>query len=145
MYLIEVVPLARLPRQLPDSFSYFSAVPMAEGTVVEIEVRQRALIGIVLSARTVKDVKHELRSASFILKKVGRVISSQPILNSRDWEFLKWMSIYYLTPPATILRILIPSFAFKRMPLERWVRRGNEQTSTPAQAKLLIGPADPLE
>ena len=61
MYLIEVVPLARLPRLLPDTFSYFSATPISKGVVVEIEVKQRKLFGIVLSSQTVKESKQELR------------------------------------------------------------------------------------
>ena len=81
MFLIEVIPFARLPRVLPDTFSYFSAISLTRGAVVEIEVRQRKLLGIVLSAESVKDAKQELRTASFMLKKIGRIVSEKPLLN----------------------------------------------------------------
>src|SRR3989338_5286633 len=123
MYLIEVVPLARLPRQMPDTFSYFSATPISGGVVVEIEVKQRKLFGIVLSSQTVKESKQELRTASFMLKKVGRILSDQPVFNQRDWAFLRWFSLYHLVPPATVMRMMLPSFVFRRAPPIGWEAR----------------------
>ena len=81
MFLIEVIPFARLPRMLPDTFTYFSSEFIARGAVVEIEVRQRKLLGMVLSAAPVKDAKQHLRTASFILKKVGKIVSDIPIFD----------------------------------------------------------------
>ncbi|MBI2096707.1 MAG: primosomal protein N' [Candidatus Sungbacteria bacterium] len=139
MFLIEVIPFARLPRLLPDTFSYFSKDPIPEGAVVEIEVRQRKLLGMVLSSAQVKDSKQQLRTASFMLKKIGRIVSETPILNSRDWELLKWLSLHYLTAPATILRMLVPSFAFQGRDIGSWERRGDILKNPESHLSILIG------
>ena len=136
MFLIEVIPFARLPRMLPDTFTYFSSEFIARGAVVEIEVRQRKLLGMVLSAAPVKDAKQHLRTASFILKKVGKIVSDIPILNSRDWAMLEWISGYYLTTPATVLRMLVPSFAVRGNATTTWERR--EEASEPQPAKFMV-------
>ena len=143
MYLIEVVPLARLPRLLPDTFSYFSATPISKGVVVEIEVKQRKLFGIVLSSQTVKESKQELRTASFMLKKVGRILSDRPIFNQRDWAFLRWFSLYHLVPPATVMRMMLPSFVFRRAPPIGWEARSEIISGESPSHDLYLG-APPL-
>lgn len=139
MFLIEVIPFARLPRVLPDTFSYFSAISLTRGAVVEIEVRQRKLLGIVLSAESVKDAKQELRTASFMLKKIGRIVSEKPLLNERDWELLRWFSGHYLTTPATVLRLLMPTFAFSHQNILNWPIRKEIEKKDSSQLELLIG------
>src|SRR3989344_2867122 len=141
MFLIEVIPFARLPRVLPDTFSYFSAISLTRGAVVEIEVRQRKLLGIVLSAESVKDAKQELRTASFMLKKIGRIVSEKPLLNERDWELLRWFSGHYLTTPATVLRLLMPTFIFSHQNILNWpIRKEIEKKDARGDQALIITP-----
>ncbi len=139
MFLIEVIPFARLPRMLPDTFTYFSSDPIARGAVIEIEVRQRKLLGMALSAAPVKDAKQHLRTASFILKKVGKIVSSVPILNTRDWALLEWISGHYLTTPATVLRMLVPSFAVRGNAITAWEMREEASEPTPAKFTVFVG------
>ena len=138
MFLVEVIPFARLPRILPDTFSYFSAVALPAGAVVEIEVKQRKLMGMVLSSEAVRNSKQELRTASFMLKKIARVVSETPLLNERDWEFLRWFSGHYLTSPASVLRLMIPAFTLKGNSVSDWGVRQNHPALAVSDPKLII-------
>lgn len=110
MYLIEVIPFARLPRTLPESFSYFNPDFISEGTIVEIEISRRRLLGLVVRQTLVKDVKQNLRSASFALKKIRGVVNRGPVLNAIDFAFLHWFTNFYLTTPGALLHLMFPAF-----------------------------------
>lgn len=138
MYLIEVIPFARLPRTLPESFSYYSPEEIPEGAVVKIEIAKRRLLGMVARVRPVKNAKQDIRTASFMLKKVAEVVTSTPIMNTRDRVFHQWLAEKYLTSPATILRMLVPLSVFKRPPLEKWGERAEIETKFLKETEVVI-------
>lgn len=138
MFLIEVIPFARLPRTLPDSFSYYSPEEIPESAVVKIEIAKRKLLGMVARVRPIKNAKQDIRTASFMLKKVAEVVTDTPIMNTRDRAFHQWLAEKYLTSPATILRMLIPLSVFKRPSIEKWPERASIETKFPNETEILI-------
>ncbi|MBI3627798.1 MAG: primosomal protein N' [Candidatus Sungbacteria bacterium] len=123
MYLIEVVALARLPRTLPQSFSYFSLESLEEGAVVEIELNHRRLFAMVTRSIGVKQAKQDLRSRAFQLKKIQNIISRASIINARDRALLQWISEYYLAQPSTVLKLILPSFITDTFEVSSWPAR----------------------
>lgn len=139
MFLIEVIPIARLPRFLPQSFSYFSQTPVPEGAVVEITVQNRKLIGIVTRSAPVKAVKQHLRSASFVVRKINRIISEHPILNRRDIELLNWLTRQYLASPATVLKLLLPAYVTRRLNFADWEERREIEKEEEQETRVILG------
>lgn len=139
MYLIEVIPLSRLPRSLPDVFSYFTPLLIEPGTAVEMRVQNRKLVGIVLRSSLVKDAKQALRSAPYALKKIERVISSHPIFNQRDFAFFSKFTEHYITSPGAILKLFLPSFIAKPKVLASLPKREVSPEPAASSTEVIIG------
>ncbi|MBI2054526.1 MAG: primosomal protein N' [Candidatus Sungbacteria bacterium] len=139
MFLIEVIPLARLPKSLPESFSYFHASSLATGVLVEIEISRQKLLGLVIKSSPVRHAKQNLRSASFTLKKIKKVLKEEPVFSSRDVEMLWWLSRYYLTSPGVILKMLIPSF-ITAGDINHWGARLESPAINIPRTEVIIGP-----
>ena len=68
MQLINVIPVARNIGM--ESLTYFSSKPLKEGSVVFVPLRKKEVPAIVLSSQDITDVKTQIRSADFALKKI---------------------------------------------------------------------------
>lgn len=140
MFLIEVIPIARLPRSLPESFSYFSQEPAPVGAIAEITVQSRTLLALVVTSSPVKNVKQQLRNASFVVRKINRIVSPHPIFNARDMAFMQWMCEFYLTNPATILRMILPSYVTQKTNFSEWEERPEIERQERSTIRVFAGP-----
>lgn len=72
MHILQVTPIAS---GLPENyFSYFSKDKILIGTLVEIKIRNRKIFGIISKVTPAKNQKMDLKSQSFVLKKIERKI-----------------------------------------------------------------------
>ncbi len=71
MKLITVIPLTNT-RNL-DELSYFTASDIDIGAIVSVPVRARDITAIVIGAKPVEDAKSAIRSADFVIRKLGKV------------------------------------------------------------------------
>lgn len=97
MHYYEVAP-TRIVRADADTLTYSSEIPLALGTIVEIEIGKRLSVGIILS---------ESAKPSYDVKPVSRTIESAP-LPEQLLQLTLWMSHYYKTPLATCLQSILP-------------------------------------
>lgn len=103
-YIIDIVPLTKIPLTRNQSFSYWHDNPLPEGALVSITFFKRKIEGIVLGSR---DDFHRLGNIE--LKKVDKVIE-EDFLTKIQIELAKFMSDYYLSP----LGVVMKGFAPKR-------------------------------
>lgn len=68
MFSVRVMPVAK--GIFKDHLTFFSKDALPPGTVVEAKIRNRAVSGIVLSSRDVREEKMDIRNAEFALKKI---------------------------------------------------------------------------
>ncbi len=68
MFVISVIPIARGISL--DSLSYFSKDPIDEGSIVDIPLRAKKAHGLVVSCISAKEVKSEIKSADFEMRKI---------------------------------------------------------------------------
>lgn len=68
MKLVEITPLTHSIQK--DSLTYFSSKPVSVGDVVTIEVRKGKYDALVLDVNEVKNLKQDIKSASFGMKKI---------------------------------------------------------------------------
>lgn len=67
MYVVDVIPFSRTAPA--GTLSYRSRTALAEGTIVEVSLRRRAVQGLVVGCQSVAEAKATLKTASFVLTK----------------------------------------------------------------------------
>ncbi len=97
MHYYEVAP-RQIIRSDSETFTYSSKTPLLIGQIVMIEMGKKQIVGIVL--RTTSKPKYPT-------KPVLSIIESNPIPDEL-LELSLWLSKYYLTPLALVLRLIIP-------------------------------------
>jgi len=115
MYVLDVIPLALLPRPQAQILSYFHTAHLPRGAVVEVALRRRKVQAVIIGSDTVKVRRIILRKdASFELKNISRVIN--PISQVTRWQFeiAQHIATQYYTPLGTSLKTVLPPFWNKR-------------------------------
>jgi len=97
MYYYEVAP-NQIVRMGSDTFTYASEKQLDIGTIVQVEIGKKSLIGIV-----VKDVTRP----DYETKLISHIIDETP-LPVHLVQISLWMSSYYATPLATVLQTILP-------------------------------------
>ncbi len=97
-FLIDVIPIARIPLSRQQFFSYVFDRPLPAGTLVLIPLFRRNIEGIVLGCRP--EVEH---SGGFQLKKISSVVQEN-FLTTEQLQLAEKISNYYLSSLGTVLR-----------------------------------------
>ena len=101
-YLIDVVPLTKIPMSSHQSFSYLSDVEIPSGTLVSIPLFHRSVEGIALSTKN--DFE---RLGNIELKKVEKIIAEN-FLSDSQIELAKFISDYYISPLGVVMKGFVP-------------------------------------
>lgn len=108
MYIIEVIPIQHLPKNVSQLLTYYSKEPLEKGVIVEILVQTKPILAIVASSNPIEKRKNELKSNSFVLKKIKRVITTKPITDKTFWDIAKFISMYYYDDLTRVIKIMLP-------------------------------------
>lgn len=114
MYLISVYPIAQLPQHLQGPFSYFTKEPVKPGAIVEIIFNKKKIPAFVDSAEQITSKKLSIKTRSFPLKKIQRIISRAVLFHPLLLEIAKQKSAYYLEPIGSILKSFVPIELFSQ-------------------------------
>ena len=109
MYIIEVIPLQHLPKNVSQILSYYHKGPLEKGIIVEVQVQTKKILALVLNCTPIENLKNELKSNSFTLKKISKVITSKPIVDKTFWNISKFISSYYFDDLTRVIKILLPT------------------------------------
>lgn len=106
----KIIPLAKLSRQI-GIFDYIIPPQLEKkispGQLVEIPFRNQLLNGIIFSLHTSPpDIK---------LKEIIRISDKEPFLKATQLELIKWVSFYYCSSPALLLKAVVPYPPKKRL------------------------------
>jgi primosomal protein N' (replication factor Y) len=112
MHIIEVTPFSKSIRN--DSYSYFSSKPIKIGSIVTVPLRNRNVKGLVVSSRSGKELKSELRSKDFSIKKV-RGISKDIFLRAEFIKAVEETSEYFATSVGAVIESVIPKIVFEEI------------------------------
>jgi primosomal protein N' (replication factor Y) len=91
-----------------ESLTYFSLKPLKNGSVVFVPLRKKEVPAIVLSSQNITDMKTQIRSAGFALKKIENKKTSTFLLP----EFVAAAQVaadYFATTTGAILHSSVPS------------------------------------
>jgi len=104
MYIIHVTPFSKSIRA--QSYTYFSSTKITPGAIVSVPLRSKDIKGLVTGIQDVKELKSQIKSSSFALKKVKGV--SRNLLFSK--EFLvaaNETSNFFATSTGSIINSLL--------------------------------------
>lgn len=101
-FIIDIVPLTKIPMSTHQSFSYLSDVKIPRGTLVSIPLFHRSVEGIVLGTRS--DFE---RLGNIELKKVEKIIVEN-FLSENQIELAKFISDYYISPLGVVMKNFVP-------------------------------------
>ncbi len=109
-YIIDAIPLTRLPLARQQYFSYESSRKLPAGTLVEIPLFNRILNGIVINSR---NDFHWLGNIK--LKKIVNIIEEN-FLTAGQLELANFISDYYFCPLGIALKFFVPKQIKARNP-----------------------------
>ena len=136
MYIIDVIPIRKIPRGHPPVLSYFFGTKLPQGAVMIGEIRDHELPMIVIASRPLKEYKATVRTQEFQLKPVKNVLFDTPIFPSHYLSFLKWISDYYFSPISYVVHAATPpakvfaSRSFRNLDFSRIYDRQDPAGST---------------
>lgn len=112
MYLLTVSPLANgIPY---EELSYFSKDEVHPGDLVEITIRKRVCRALVLSVVDAQEEKQSLKNASFVTKKISKIVV-KGFLHQKLWSALFSSSSYILRNVGTVIYDLLSEKAFDEL------------------------------
>lgn len=113
MYIVDVIPLANIPRPNPQVLSYYYPERTERFSMVAIPLGRKLYQGLVVETREVKESKSALRKGAFQLKKAARVLHPFAIITESQFRLAQWMSEYYWDSLGVIIKRFIPSYLRK--------------------------------
>ena len=114
MYLIEVIPLIRIPANGPQILSYYFNQNLKVGSVIEITINHRQAQAIVISSLPLTDRKMILKKSSYQIKKANKLLFENPQVTRYQLKIASWISKNYYSPLGISLATILPSFFGKK-------------------------------
>lgn len=112
MNIIEVIPISRGIGT--DTLSYFTSLELPLGALVDVPLRSKKIHGIVISSRKAEDMKGEIKSAGYALKKIDKIKSSE-FFSKAFMEMVQEAADYYATSVGAIIDVLVPEYILKNI------------------------------
>lgn len=112
MYILEIMPLTKSIKV--ENLSYFSTRDIEIGSLVTIELRKKNIHGIVLNKREAHEIKEELKSKSFSLKKI-KGIHKNTILQNQFIVAAQKTAEHFATSTGSIISALVPKKIFENI------------------------------
>src|SRR3989344_527002 len=117
-YIVDVVPLTRIPLSRDQAFFYLSDKKISRGSLVKVPLFYRTIEGIALGTR--KDFP---RFGNIKLKKVTELVL-QHFVTEEQIQLAKWVSEYYFCSLGIVLKHFVPKRVKERTQLvtRNWQR-----------------------
>lgn len=112
MYIATVIPIKKGLNK--EYLSYFSLTNIPLGSIVTIPVRSKTIDAIVISTEEARDMKSDLKSAEYQLKKIIRVKGASPFTE----EFFRAcvrMKDYTVSSTGTLINALLPAMLLENI------------------------------
>ncbi|MGC9605724.1 MAG: hypothetical protein ABSF56_03150 [Minisyncoccia bacterium] len=104
MNLIAVIPLSRL--KVAPTLSYFTSSEVPVGAVVTVPLRSRSVHAIVAEARRAEDLKAELRSAPYEIRKLGKV-KAGAFFSTAFMDSCRTLADWYGTNTGAVVKAMV--------------------------------------
>lgn len=112
MFIVEVIPISKSVKV--DTLSYFTLKELTIGSIVTVPLRSKNISAIVVSIRKAEDIKSEIKSASFSLKKLDKV-KSKEFFGKEFMEMVNDLATYNATSIGSVINTLVPEYLLKNI------------------------------
>ncbi len=130
MFILDVIPIMRQRSGPNQILSYFSTKELFSGSLVEVEVRKKAIMAIVIRCEPLKNRKLTLKKGLFQLKKVTRIVSQTATVAQWQLKLIRYIAEYYYNPLGSVANIIIPEFIAKEpKPIPELPTKKNQKIS----------------
>ncbi|USN95008.1 MAG: hypothetical protein H6791_01085 [Candidatus Nomurabacteria bacterium] len=111
MYTVDIITVDK--RKGSDTLSYFGDEYITPGSVVEIPIRNKKYLGVVVSSKKVSESKTDIKRSSFALKKHGPIIK-EGMYSKNFMTLIERLSEYYFVNQSEILPNIILKNCIKK-------------------------------
>ena len=108
MYVVSVIPLAKIPHPAPQTLDYFSMEEISPGGIVQISLVSRKILGVVAACTPLYERKQQIKKSAFHLKKIDRVVSKNPLVPRPYLKLALWSASYFYSPLGHVMRSHLP-------------------------------------
>jgi len=108
MFLLQVVPLIKIPLPAPQKLTYFYSQSLPQGSLVLVPLRKKNVLALVINSQSIEGKKMEIRKADYQLKPVKKIISAQPCLTPLQINLAEWISEYYWASLGIVFKTMFP-------------------------------------
>ncbi len=106
MFILTVIPIGKgIPK---DNLTYFTKSDAPTGSIVSIPLRNRTIYGLVVANRTAQEIKSELKSLTYSIRKIDN-IETRSFLSNSFIEAAKKIADYNAGSVGSVLFSLIPN------------------------------------
>jgi primosomal protein N' (replication factor Y) (superfamily II helicase) len=107
-FIIDIIPLIRLPSKAPDFFSYFSKKKIRPGNIVLVEFKKRKIFGYVWQVESIEKRRKFLKEEKLDLKPVLKIINPSPLIFPYQIKLAFWLKNYNNISLSTALSLFFP-------------------------------------
>lgn len=107
MYIATVIPIKKGIRK--EELSYFILSKIELGSIVSVPIRKKSTQAIVVGIEEAKNLKGEIKDASFQFKKIEKVIGPPPYRKS-FFDTCEKMKSYYASSTGAVVNAMLPKF-----------------------------------
>ncbi|MFY9457329.1 MAG: primosomal protein N' [Candidatus Spechtbacterales bacterium] len=108
MYIVSVIPLAKMPHPAPQILDYFCFDKIEVGGVVEVPIGSRKTLGIVAACSPVSHKKQQIKISAIRLRRVEKIITKSPAVPYHYVKLALWTANYFYSPLGLIMRSFLP-------------------------------------
>lgn len=123
MYIVTVIPLTKNSHQ-KEYLSYFSLNEIPLGSIVTIPVRTKTQDAIVINIEEARDIKSDLKSADYQLKKIIQIKGQSPF-SKNFFTACQKLKYYNVSNIGSIIKSLLPAVFIEN------IKKLNKSTFTP--------------
>ena len=105
MYLVDIIPLTKIPHTQPQILSYFHGAKLNAGALVQIPLGRRQEEGMVIGTRDID--KMTVKNANFELRNISKIISAEPVLTKQQLELALFLGQYYFCSPGIFAKMML--------------------------------------
>ncbi len=139
MKIVTVIPFKDIPNR--EDLTYFSSKDVKNGDIVSVPIRGKATLGIVIETKDVDDVKSDVKSMPFNLKKVEDV-KEKSIFSDKLIDSIHKTGEYFVVSKSKVSEIIIPAIVKnnydKISPFYKEIPKGEEKETNIKLEKLLL-------
>jgi primosomal protein N' (replication factor Y) (superfamily II helicase) len=111
-FIIDIIPLVRLPSKAPNFFSYFSKKKIRPGNIVLVEFKKRKVFGYVWQVESIEKRRKLLKEEKLDLKPVLKIVNPSPLIFPYQIKLAFWLKNYNNLSLSTALSLFFP---YKKM------------------------------